>query len=106
MPKYLVQASYNAEGVKGLLKDGGSKRRSAVEQSVKALGGRVEAFYFSFGDADSLVIVDVPDNITAAALSFAVNASGAVTLKTTPLLTPEEVDQAAKKSVTYHPPGE
>jgi len=106
MPKYLVQASYNAEGVKGLLKDGGSKRRSVVEQSVKALGGRVEAFYFSFGDADSLVIVDVPDNVSAAALSFAVNASGTVTLKTTPLLTPDEVDQAAKKSVTYHPPGE
>jgi uncharacterized protein with GYD domain len=106
MPKYLVQASYNAEGAKGLLKDGGSKRRTAVEQMASALGVKVEGFYYAFGDADAYVIVDAPDNVTAASISLTVNASGAVSLKTIPLLTPEEIDQAAKKSVTYRAPGQ
>jgi uncharacterized protein with GYD domain len=105
MPKYLVQASYTQEGTKGLLKEGGTKRRAAVEQLVTQLGGKLEGFYFGFGDADAVVIVDVPDNVTAVALSLAVNASGAVTLKTVPLLTPEEVDQATKKTVSYRAPG-
>jgi uncharacterized protein with GYD domain len=105
MPKYLVQASYTQEGTKGLLKEGGTKRRAAVEQLVKQLGGKLDGFYFGFGDADAFVILDVPDNITAVALSLAVNASGAVALKTVPLLTPEEVDQATKKTVNYRAPG-
>jgi uncharacterized protein with GYD domain len=105
MSKYLVQASYTHEGTKGLLKEGGSKRRAAVEQMVGQLGGRLEAFYYGFGDADAFVIIDVPDNTSAVALSLAVNASGVVTLKTVPLLTPEEVDQAAKKGVAYRAPG-
>lgn len=105
MPKYLVQASYTTEGTKGLLKDGGTKRRAAVEELMKGLGGKVEAFYFAFGDADAFVIVDGPDNATAAAVSMAVNASGAATVKTTPLLTPEEMDQATKKTVHYRAPG-
>ena len=106
MPKYLVQASYTPEGTKGLLKDGGTKRRSAVEQMVSGLGGKLEAFYYAFGDADAYVIVEAPDNVSAAAVSLAVNASGAVSLKTIPLLTPEEIDQAAKRSVTYRLPGQ
>lgn len=105
MPKYLVQASYTAEGAKGLLKDGGSKRRAAAEAAVKGLGGRVEAFYFAFGETDVYVIADVPDNASAAAISLAVSASGAVRTKTTVLLTPEEIDQAAKRTVSYRPPG-
>lgn len=105
MPKYLYQASYTAEGTKGLLKEGGSKRRAMVEEMTKAAGGKIEAFYFAFGDSDVYLIVDAPDQATAAALSLAVNASGAVTLKTTVLLTPEEVDQAAKKTVKYRSPG-
>ena len=105
MPKYLVEASYSPEGTKGLVKDGGAKRRAAVEQMLSQLGGKLEAFYFGFGDADAVLILDVPDNITAVAVSLAVNGSGAVKLKTIPLLTPEEVDQAAKKSVTYRVPG-
>jgi uncharacterized protein with GYD domain len=105
MPKYLVQASYTTAGAQGLLKEGGTKRRAAVEALMKGLGGKVEAFYFAFGDADAFVIVDGPDNVTAAAVSLAVNASGAVSTKTTVLLTPEEIDQAAKKSVNYRPPG-
>ena len=105
MPKYLYQASYTPEGTKGLLRDGGSKRRAAVEEVAKALGGKVEAFYYAFGESDVFVIVDVPDHTSAAAVSLAVNASGAVKLKTTVLMTPEEMDAATKKSVSYRPPG-
>jgi len=105
MPKYLVRANYKPEGVKGIMKDGGTARRTAVEQMAAGFGGRVEAFYFAFGDTDAFVVVDAPDNVTAAAVALAVNASGAVTATTTPLLTPEEVDQATKKSVKYRAPG-
>jgi uncharacterized protein with GYD domain len=106
MPKYLLQASYTTEGVKGLLKDGGSKRRAVVEQLTKALGGRVEAFYFAFGDDDVYIISDVPDHVTMSAVSLTVNASGAVKVKTTVLLSAEEVDQATKMTVNYRAPGQ
>jgi uncharacterized protein with GYD domain len=79
MPKYLIQASYTEDGVQGLLKDGGSKRRAAAERAIKDLGGKLEAFYFAFGDTDALVIADIPDNMSAAAVSLAVSASGADT---------------------------
>ena len=105
MPKYLFEASYTAEGAKGLLKEGGSKRRKAVENTLKALGGKIDAFYYAMGEHDVYLIVDVPDNVSAAALSMAVNAAGAVRLKTTVLLTPEEIDMAAKKTVDYRAPG-
>ena len=105
MPKYLVIASYSADGAKGLLKDGGSKRRQAAETALKSVGGRVEAFYFAFGDGDLYAIVDAPDNVSMAAASLAINASGAVGTKTVVLLTPEEIDQATRKTPTYQPPG-
>jgi uncharacterized protein with GYD domain len=105
MAKFLYRAAYTAEGTKGLQKEGGSKRRAAVEEMAKALGAKVEAFYYAFGESDVYVIIDAPDSASAAAVSLAVNASGAVQLKTTVLLTPEEMDQAAKKAVTYRPPG-
>lgn len=105
MPKYLVEATYTLEGVKGFLKEGGSKRREAVEAAIKSAGGKLEAFYFAFGEPDALAILDLPDNSTAAAASLAFNATGAVRLKTVVLLTPEEMDQANKKSVNYRPPG-
>ena len=106
MPKYLIQASYTEEGAKGLLQEGGSGRRAAVEQLIRGLGGRLEAFYYAFGDSDVYLIADLPDNASAAAVSLAVAGSGAVRPRTTVLLTPEEIDQAAKKTVTYRPPGE
>ena len=106
MPKYLVQASYTLEGAKGLLKDGGSKRRAAVQEMLKGLGGAMEAFYYAFGESDAFVIADVPDNVTATAVALAVNASGAVRARTTVLITPEEVDQAIKKTVKYRAPGQ
>src|SRR6266852_9053640 len=105
MPKYLIEASYTSEGAKGLLKDGGSKRRQAAEQAINSAGGKLEAFYFAFGDHDAFVIVDAPDHATVAAASVAINASGAVRSKTVVLLTPEEIDQAIKKGTTYRAPG-
>jgi uncharacterized protein with GYD domain len=105
MAKYLLTASYTADGVKGLMKDGGSKRQQAAEAAVKSVGGRMEAFYFAFGEHDAILLIDAPDNASVAAASMAINASGAVQTKTVVLLTPEEVDQAAKKTTTYQPPG-
>ena len=105
MPKYLVQATYSAEGVKGLLAEGGTKRRDAAVKAIKTAGGKVEAFYFSFGKSDAIVLLDMPDNVSVAAVSLAISASGAVTTTTTVLLTPDEVDEAVKKSVSYRAPG-
>jgi len=105
MPKYLIKAAYNADGVRGLIKDGGSKRRAAVQKLVKDAGGKLEAFYYSYGDDDAIIIVDLPDAESGLAISLAVNASGAVRLTTTPLITPEEIDKAAKKMVKYRAPG-
>lgn len=105
MAKFLFEAHYTAEGAKGIIKDGGSGRRAAIEQAVKGLGGKLEAFYFAFGSVDAYVIVDLPDNVTAAAMAFAVSQSGLATTKTVVLLTMEETDAATKKSVSYRGPG-
>ena len=106
MSKYLVQANYVGEGLKGLLKEGGSSRRAAVEKLFGSVGGKVEVFYYAFGDTDVFIIADMPDNVTAAALSLTVNASGAVTSKVTVLLTAEEIDAAVKKTPSYRAPGQ
>lgn len=106
MPKYLIQASYQAAGAKGLMSEGGSKRRDAASKAINAVGGKVEAFYFAFGEHDAYVVVDLPDNVSAAAASLAINASGVVCTSTTVLLTPEEVDAAVKKTVPYRAPGQ
>jgi uncharacterized protein with GYD domain len=105
MPKYLFEANYTPEGAKGIVKEGGSARRAAIEKSVSALGGKLEAFYFAFGAVDAYVIVDLPDNVTAAAMALAVGQSGLASTKTVVLLTPEETDAATKKSVDYRGPG-
>lgn len=105
MAKYLIEGNYASEGLKGLLKDGGSSRRAAVEKLAGSLGGTIEAFYYAFGDTDLFVIADMPDNVTAAAVSLTVGATGSVTTKVTVLLTAEDVDAAAKKSPSYRPPG-
>ena len=105
MPKYLIQFNYTAEGVKGVLKEGGSSRRAATEKLIKSMGGTVEAYYFAFGEADGFVIADLPDSTSMAAINLTVASSGAVATKTTVLITPEEVDAAAKKTPSYRPPG-
>ena len=105
MGKYLLTASYTSEGAKGLMKEGGTKRRQAAEQAIKSAGGKLEAFYFAFGENDAYVLVDAPDHASVAAASVAINATGAVHTKTIVLLTPEDVDQATKKAVNYRAPG-
>lgn len=105
MAKYLVEARYLSKGINGLMKEGGTRRREAVDELFASLGGRVEAFYFMFGDRDVIVIGELPDNTSAAALALKVNAAGVTTCKTTVLLTPQEVDNAVKKTGTYRPPG-
>lgn len=105
MPKYLCQGSYTVEGAKGLLKEGGSKRRAAIEKTLSNLGAKLEALYYSLGEHDVYLIIDAPDNATVAAVSIAVNATGAAKVRTTVLLTTEEIDAATKKTVDYRPPG-
>jgi uncharacterized protein with GYD domain len=105
VPKYLIEGSYSAQGAEGVRSKGGSARRDAVSEMVSGLGGRVESFYFAFGASDVYVTVDAPDNEAAAAVALAVNASDAIAVKTVVLLTPEEVDAAAERSVAYRPPG-
>ena len=105
MPKYLFQASYTRKGVKGLLKDGGSKRAKVVDGLVTSAGGTLEAYYFAFGDNDVYCIAEFPDEAAAAAVSLAVSAKGALTVKTTVLIEPATMDAAVKKSVSLHEAG-
>ena len=105
MPKFLIEASYTPEGAKGVQSAGGTSRADAVANVAESLGGKLESFHFAFGDSDAYVIVDLPDNESAAAVALTVNAGGGATTKTVVLLTPDEVDAAAKRSVDYRPPG-
>jgi uncharacterized protein with GYD domain len=105
MAKYLIQGSYTVEGIKGVLKEGGTGRRDAVSAALKPLGGKIESIYYAFGDTDVYVILEAPDNVTAAALAMAVAATGTVGIKTTVLLSIEEIDQAAKKTISYRAAG-
>jgi uncharacterized protein with GYD domain len=105
MPKFLFEASYTLDGVKGVQRAGGTSRRDAVAQVAESVGGQLEAFYFAFGDRDAYVIAELPDNESATAIALTVNAAGGATVRTVVLLTPEEVDAAAQRSVEYRPPG-
>ena len=105
MPKFMFEASYTQDGVKGVQSAGGSSRRDAVAQVAKSVGGKLESFHFAFGESDAYVIVDLPDNESAAAVALTVNAAGGAVVKTVVLLTPEEVDAASKRSADYRPPG-
>jgi uncharacterized protein with GYD domain len=106
MAKFMIKGSYSTEGIKGVLKEGGSGRVAAVEQLVSGVGGTVEAAYFAFGGSDVYVIADLPDNASAAAIAATVGASGALSsYETVVLLTPAEVDEAVKKTVSSRPPG-
>jgi uncharacterized protein with GYD domain len=105
MPKYLVQASYTAEGLKGLQKEGAASRAQNAQKAAEAVGGKCEAFYWAFGEQDVVAIFDVSNTVDMAALAIAVSASGLIRAKTTPLLTASETDSALKKSVNFRPPG-
>ena len=105
MAKYLSTGSYTVDGIKGVLKEGGSGRRDAVAAAIKAMGGHMEAYYFAFGENDVVVISELPDNVTALALSMGIASTGTVGVKTTVLLTPEEVDKATKKTLSFRAAG-
>jgi uncharacterized protein with GYD domain len=105
MPKFLFEASYTTEGISGIQRAGGTSRRDVIAQMAESAGGRLDCLYFAFGDSDVFAIFDLPDNETATAFALAVNASGSTRVRTVVLLTPEEVDAAAKRTVEYRPPG-
>jgi uncharacterized protein with GYD domain len=105
MPKYLFYGEYTPEGYKGLVKEGGTKRIEAAKQALGSVGGSLEAFYFSFGENDFYIIVDLPDNVTTTAVTLAGNVSGTFRIKGVPLLTAAELDEAVNKSVDFRPPG-
>lgn len=104
MPKYLFEINYTLDGVRGVAAKGGSVRKSAAQAAAKSLGGKVDSFYFAFGKTDVFTVVDLPDNEAAAALALTVTAAGGVTARTVVLVTPEEIDGAAQKTVKYTPP--
>ena len=105
MPKYLLEVSYTLDGLRGVVAKGGSARKAAASAAAKSVGGKVDAFYFAFGGNDVYVICDMPDNESAAALALNVSAGGGASVKTTVLLTPDEIDNAVGKNVKYTPPG-
>lgn len=106
MPKFMFSAHVNGEGAAGILSEGGTSRRAEVDRAIGALGGTVEAFYFAFGDKDSILIADLPDNEAATAFALSVAASGRVGVSTTVLITPEEVDAAVSRGVEFRAPGQ
>src|SRR5258708_919771 len=106
MPKYLLEVNYTLEGIQGVKAKGGAARKAAASAAAKSAGGKIESFFFAFGSTDVYVIADFPDNSAAAALALAVSAGGGATVRTVVLLTPDEIDAAAGKKVTYRPPGQ
>ena len=105
MPKYLLEIDYTLDGVKGVVAKGGSARKAVAQAAAKSVGGKLDGFYFAFGDTDVYVIADLPDNTAAAALALTVAAAGGSGVKTTPLLTTDEIDAAVKQDVKFRPPG-
>jgi uncharacterized protein with GYD domain len=106
MAKYLVIANYRSEGVKGLLAKGGTVRSDAVAKAIAAVGGTVESFHFAFGADDAYVVIDAPNNVTVASLAMQVTSTGLVDCRVVVLLTPAEIDEAAKLHVDYVAPGQ
>jgi len=106
MAKYLFEANYVGEGIKGLMREGGTKRRDALVDALKSVGGTLDSFYYAFGDTDVLGIFDVPSHANAAALSLMINSTGSVKVRLKPLLTVEDLDEASKQSPSYRAPGQ
>jgi uncharacterized protein with GYD domain len=104
MSMYLMRASYSPEGALGLIRNGASYRQRAVVELCESVGGTLESMYYAFGDTDVFIIADLPNNTSAAALSLAVNSTGAVKATVTPLLSVEEMDAAAEIEVNYSGP--
>ena len=105
MGKYMMRANYTQAGLAGLMKEGGTGRRRALTEAVEGVGGRMESFYYVFGDRDLLMITEFPDEASAVSVSLAVGAAGALEVDVTVLIEPEAIDEAVKKSVPYRLPG-
>ena len=105
MAKYLLRGNYKGDGIKGLMNEGGSKRREAASAAVESVGGTIDCMYYAFGETDVYAICDLPDVASATAISLMINATGALTINLTPLMTVEDVDAAMTKSPSYRPPG-
>ncbi|HET8717637.1 MAG TPA: GYD domain-containing protein [Nocardioidaceae bacterium] len=105
MPKYMISANYTARGMEGVRAAGAKSRVDAVSAMLEAMGGRLESFHFAFGDPDVFAVADVPDDEAAAAVAMAINSTGAVSVRTTKLLAPEQIDEALSRSVDYRAPG-
>jgi uncharacterized protein with GYD domain len=106
MTKYLFEANYVGDGITGLMREGGTKRREALEEALSSVGGTLECFYYAFGDIDVLGVFDVPEQAGAAALSLMINSTGNVDVRLKPLMTPEDIDEAVKKTPSYRAPGQ
>jgi len=106
MPKYLFEVSYGAEAVKGVIREGATARREAAAKAIESVGGKLEAFYYAYGEVDVYSIIDLPDEAKAIALSMAINQSGVMSGQLTPLILPETIDAAAKAMPTFRPPGQ
>lgn len=106
MPKYLFEGTYVGPGIKGLMQEGGSKRRDALTEALSSVGGTLESFYYAFGYYDVIGVFEVPDDASAAALSLLVNSTGAVNVRLKPLLSVEDIDEAVKKTPSYRAPGQ
>ncbi len=108
MPKYLVQVKYKTKAWTALVRDP-QDRLEIAGPVVKNLGGSIDCAYLSFGEYDSMAVLAMPDDISAASLSMALLASGVFeSIKTTPLMTWEDGVEAMKKAknAAYHPPNE
>ncbi len=105
MPKYLLEANYTPQGMEGVRAKGAKSRLDAVSTMVAGMEGSLESFHFAFGDTDLFIIVELPDDEAAAAVALTVGSSGAASVSTTKLLTVDQVDEALRRSVEYHPPG-
>ncbi len=105
MAKYMYRTKYTQSGLQGLLREGGTGRRAALTQTIEGMGGTLEGFYYALGDDDLILIADIPDEPTATSIALNIAAAGALEVSTTVLLTPETIDEAIGKSVTYRLPG-
>ena len=106
MARYLIQASYTSESIQNMVRNP-QDRSAVVGAMAERWGGTAESFYFAFGEYDVVAIVDVPDNVTMAAIAMAVGGSGGLkTFKTTILIPMDDAVEAMRKasSISYQPP--
>ena len=105
MRKYLFYGSYTKEGYLALLDEGGSSRITAAKQALESAGGSLESFYYSNGEQDFYIIVNLPDHVSSTAITLAGNASGTFRIRAVSLLTPDEMDTVVQKQINFRPPG-